>query len=184
MKYSSNHPWKFKSWFNAYLVGLSQLVVVVGIEFVNIIMRLWDLTFIEVAMNFVDLILISDFGEYYFTIVSGDRLSKLIIAGSITLDTGAPLTLKALLEIETTTSVAARGVNDKNRLKQSPFGLNGGASGAAVAIEQTEAKKDNDDDDYARVSADLLTKERPEHIYFKFSDRSFLNKVCRLFYLL
>ena len=120
MKYATNHPWKFEQWFNAYMVGLTQLVVVVGISFVNLIIRLSDETLIQVAMNFVDLILISEFGEMYYTMISGDRLTKLI-GGSLTLDQGAPITLAALLEIETTTSLHARGVNDKNKLKKSPF---------------------------------------------------------------
>ena len=55
-------------------------------------------------MNFVDLIIISDFGEYYFSAASSEHLCKIISAGSLVLDPAAPLTLKALLEIETTTS--------------------------------------------------------------------------------
>ena len=121
MKYASNHPWKFESWFSAYMIGLSQLIVLVGIEFVNLVLRLADETLVQVAMNFVDLIIISEFGEYYWAIVSGERLAKLISAGSISLSgSGTPLTLKALLEIETTTSKAARGIKDQNRLKAAP----------------------------------------------------------------
>lgn len=70
-------------------------------------------------MNFVDLILISDFGEYYFTIVSSEKLSKLISDGKIMLN-GKQLTLKSLLEIETTTSEDAAVNNDLNKLKEVP----------------------------------------------------------------
>ena len=72
-------------------------------------------------MNFVDLIIISDFSEYYFAIVSGEELSKLISAGSIVLNEAAPLTLKALLEIETTTSWDARLMNDTHKLQPVPL---------------------------------------------------------------
>ena len=121
MKYASNHPWKFEQWFNAYLVGLSQLVMLVGILFINLITRLGDETLIEVAMNFVDLTVIAEFSEYYYTITSGERLSKLINSGSVALDSGSPITLKDLLEIETTSSMVANRVKNKNKLKESPF---------------------------------------------------------------
>ena len=73
-------------------------------------------------MNFVDLTVIAEFSEYYYTITAGDRLSKLINSGSLALNTGSPITLKDLLEIETTTSVVAKSsVKDKNKLKEAPF---------------------------------------------------------------
>ena len=36
MKYALNHPWKFDSWFDAYSVGMTQLTVLVFVEFVNL----------------------------------------------------------------------------------------------------------------------------------------------------
>lgn len=47
MKYAMNHAWKFNDhWFNAFLIGLSQLTTLVGIELVNMIMLLTDQTLI------------------------------------------------------------------------------------------------------------------------------------------
>ena len=66
MKYSINHSWKFESWFSAFMCGLFQLIVLVGLEFCNIVLRLSDTTLVLVAMNFIDVLIISDFGEYYF----------------------------------------------------------------------------------------------------------------------
>ena len=50
-----------------------------------------------------------------------EQLSKLISAGNIVLDPAAPLTLKALLEIEITTSEEARLMNDKHMLSSIPL---------------------------------------------------------------
>ena len=36
MKYALNHPWKFNSWYDAYSVGMTQLFVLVFVEFVNL----------------------------------------------------------------------------------------------------------------------------------------------------
>ena len=121
MKYSINHSWKFESWFSAFMCGLFQLIVLVGLEFCNIVLRLSDTTLVLVAMNFIDVLIISDFGEYYFGAAGDEQLSKLISTGNIVLDPAAPLTLKALLEIEITTSEEARLMNDKHRLSSVPL---------------------------------------------------------------
>ena len=123
MKYAINHPWKFNNhWFNAFMVGFSQLIVLVGIELVNMTMMLADHTLIQVVMNFIYLFIVSEFGEFYFSIVSNEKLSKLVSVGQIMLD-GRALTLKALLEIETTTSDEARVVNEANELGKVPESL-------------------------------------------------------------
>lgn len=44
MKYALNHPWKFKSWFNAYMIGLAHVCVIIGLEFGNCVLRLSDQT--------------------------------------------------------------------------------------------------------------------------------------------
>ena len=103
------------------MCGLLQLIVLVGLEFTNIILRLSDTTLAAVAMNFIDVLIISDFGEYYFAAAGDEHLCKLISTGNIVLDPAAPLTLKALLEIEITTSEEARLMNDKHRLSSVPL---------------------------------------------------------------
>ena len=68
-------------------------------------------------MNFIDVLVISDFGDFYFNITGEDNLSQLVSKGQIDLGKGAPLTMKSLLEIETTTSATARHAHEANELK-------------------------------------------------------------------
>ena len=79
-------------------------------------MRLADQSAVAAAMNFIDILVISDFGDFYFAVTSDEKLSILLSKGSLDLGKGAPLTLKALMEIETTTSQEARRSSEANRL--------------------------------------------------------------------
>ena len=54
-------------------------------------------------MNFLALVIISDFDDYFFVTIKDYRLSKLISDGEIDL-LGKKLTLEDLTKIETTTS--------------------------------------------------------------------------------
>ena len=54
-------------------------------------------------MNFIGLVIISDFDDYFFVTVKDERLSKLISEGEINL-LNKKLTLEDLTMIETTTS--------------------------------------------------------------------------------
>ena len=42
MKYVLNHHWKFESWIDAFLVGFSQMAVLMSIEILNLMLRLTD----------------------------------------------------------------------------------------------------------------------------------------------
>ena len=67
-------------------------------------------------MNFIGLVIISDFDDYFFVTVKDERLSKLISDGEIDL-LDKKLTLEALTMIETTTSEQARFKIEGNRLR-------------------------------------------------------------------
>lgn len=69
MKYSMNHHWKFKNWFSAYMVGFCQMTVVVSVELVNLIVLLTNGTVMDTIMNFLALVIISDFDDYFFVTV-------------------------------------------------------------------------------------------------------------------
>ena len=78
MKYATNHHWKFYSWFNAFLVGFFQMAVLFSVEIVNMMVLLTNPTVMETIMNFLALVIISDFDDYFFTTVKFSPLSKLI----------------------------------------------------------------------------------------------------------
>ena len=66
MKYAMNHPWKFNSWFGAYLVGLSQMTVLFSVEFVNLAVLLTNERILETVMNFLALVVIREFDDKLF----------------------------------------------------------------------------------------------------------------------
>jgi hypothetical protein len=66
MKYAINHHWKFYNWFNAFLVGFFQMFVLGSVEVVNMMVLLTNPTVMETIMNFLALVIISDFDDYYF----------------------------------------------------------------------------------------------------------------------
>ena len=67
-------------------------------------------------MNFLALVIISDFDDYFFVTIKDERLSMLISDGEIDfLD--KKLTLEDLTVIETTTSEQARFKTEGNRLR-------------------------------------------------------------------
>ena len=115
MKYALNHPWKFDNWYNGYSVGLHQLFVLVFVEFVNLAVLLTNDTIMDIIMNFLALVIISDFDDYFFITVKDERMSLLISDGEIDfLD--KKLTLEDLTIIETTTSQQARFEVEGNKL--------------------------------------------------------------------
>ena len=62
MKYALNHPWKFKNWNVSFFAGLMQALQVVVVEIVNIVVILTNDAVLDIVMNFMALVVISDFG--------------------------------------------------------------------------------------------------------------------------
>ena len=86
MKYSMNHPWKFRSWHNAYQVGLCQLLVVLSVEISNLAILNTNHTVLEVIMNFLALVIIADFDETFFMTTTGEPIAELIRNGELELE--------------------------------------------------------------------------------------------------
>ena len=62
MKYALNHWWKFKSYHRAFLAGLLQTITIMSVEIANIIVILMQDNIIEIVMNFLAIVVISQFG--------------------------------------------------------------------------------------------------------------------------
>ena len=69
MKYSVNHPWKFESYIEAFWVGFMQTFVVLSVELVNLVVLNTNPTIMDILMNFLALVIISDFDDYFFLTV-------------------------------------------------------------------------------------------------------------------
>ena len=55
MKYALSHPYKFRDWRQAYWVGMTQLLVVIAVEFVNLAVLTTNHTIMDIIMNFLAL---------------------------------------------------------------------------------------------------------------------------------
>ena len=66
MKYAVNHPWKFADYKFAWLCGFMQVFKVLVVEFVNFSALLTNFTIIEIVRNFLALVVIAEFDNYFF----------------------------------------------------------------------------------------------------------------------
>ena len=66
MKYALSHPYKFRRWKEAYAVAFTQLSVVIVTEIVNLAILCTNHTILDVIMNFLALVIIADFDDFFF----------------------------------------------------------------------------------------------------------------------
>ena len=62
----------------AYLVGLSQSLAVIFVEIVNLIILMTNHSVLDVIMNFLALVIISEFDDYFFKTVAHEMYGELI----------------------------------------------------------------------------------------------------------
>ena len=103
MKYTINHPWKFKYWFIAFLVNYFQIVVLVSVEGVCIALLLFQENVLDVLMNFISLTIITELDDYLFQTLYENPINWLIKEGEATI-CGRVCKLEQIIKIETTTS--------------------------------------------------------------------------------
>ena len=75
IKYSVNHPWKFKNKQIAFLAGFLQVVVMLAITLINYFVIAISGTVIDVAKDFTALLIIADFDDFFGDNIE-DELSK------------------------------------------------------------------------------------------------------------
>lgn len=66
MKYAVNHPWRFANWRLAYFAGFLQATAVIFNEMINILAILYSTDVMSVVMNFLALVVISDFDDFFY----------------------------------------------------------------------------------------------------------------------
>ena len=79
MKYALNHVWRFENWKIAYLAGLLQASIIILIEFVNFLAILTSFTVLDVVMNFLALVVISEFDDFFYCSLRDEPLKELLI---------------------------------------------------------------------------------------------------------
>lgn len=65
MKYTNNHPEKFKSWIIPFGLGLMQSSMILLIELVNLINICAQENIMDAVMNYVALAVIADFDDIF-----------------------------------------------------------------------------------------------------------------------
>ena len=78
MKYATNHPWKFRSVLSAWLVGFSQFFMVICVEAINLIILVSNETVMDVIMNFLALVIIADFDDYFAQTLFDNPIFKML----------------------------------------------------------------------------------------------------------
>ena len=94
MKYALNHWWKFDNFSVAFLAGFLQTITIMSVEVANMIVILIQHSIIEIVMNFMAIVVISQFGNFFY-MTSADNKWKDIITDK---------KYKQMLIIQTTTA--------------------------------------------------------------------------------
>ena len=103
MKFACNHPWKFDDYKIAFMAGFLQTITIMAVELVNLLVILMETSIIEIVMNHMAIVVISQFGNFFY-LASTEREWKDLIN-------------EEYLEIQTTTSYVARYKIDGNKIK-------------------------------------------------------------------
>ena len=81
MKFANNHWWKFDNWFAAYMVGFTQMIYVVLVEIFNISILTTNTTILDVIMNFLAIVVLTEFDNFFFKSVSRTTVFGKLLAG-------------------------------------------------------------------------------------------------------
>lgn len=100
MKYANNHWWKFNDWSTAYMVGFCQMFIVVLVEVVNLAILNTNESILDIIMNFLALVVLSEFDNYFFQTIAKTTVFGKALSG----DDNSGVDLETLLNIEVTTS--------------------------------------------------------------------------------
>ena len=176
MKYASNHPWKFRSWRQAYLIGFFQATVLITVEGINLVILTTNDAILDIIMNFMAIIVITEFDDAFFFIVKDEKLAGLIADKEMTYtpkgsgpdENEMVRTLEDILRIEATSSSSAAMKLPRNKLRPS------------VAAEDTLFDS-TALDQIAVPDANKISEDAPEYIFI--AKRTWDNKIARWVYV-
>ena len=122
MKYASNHHWRFRNWTWAYFIGFCQFSVLVICEAANLIILTTNHSMLDIIMNFLAIIVITEFDDAFFFMVQGEELASILTNGEVTFKTThdgeeKKRSAEEVLPVIVTTADGARMKLDENRLR-------------------------------------------------------------------
>ena len=115
MKFALNHPYKFRRWTAAYGVAFTQLSVVIVTEIVNLAILCTNHTIIDIIMNFLALVIIADFDDFFFFTVDKEMMADFIKEGELELLYG-PRQLSSAVVFDRTSAFSSRFAIEKNKI--------------------------------------------------------------------
>ena len=110
MKYAVNHSWKFEDYKVAFMSGFFQAFMVILVESVNFMAILTTYQIIEIVMNFLALVVIAEFDDFFYAAVQEYDLTDVI----------DDKMYENFLVVQTTTSIYSRYIMKGNRIKPQP----------------------------------------------------------------
>ena len=116
MKYAMNHQWRFRKWYAAFFIGFAQMFVTMWVEIVNLAVLLTNNTCLDIIMNFLALVIISEFDDYFFNSLRREPIQDLIAQGEMEIQ-GSVIKLRNILRIQTTTSSRACHPVEGNKIQ-------------------------------------------------------------------
>ena len=112
MKYSLNHYWRFDYYWIAFLTGLMQTSVIILVSLLNYYVIIFvSHTVIDIAKDFIALMIISEFDNIFYEEHSDREISKKIILEKDDL-------YVEMFTIQTTTSKDAYAVDDNENFNK------------------------------------------------------------------
>lgn len=188
MKYASNHWWIFRNWKDASLIGFTQMFIVVLVELVNLAVLITQVNILDIIMNFMAIVVISEFDNFFYSTVANSVFARAISSGEIQLNEIAhrngeagpgALQLDVLFEIEMTSSTFANMRLNEHRHPEFRHQEN-------LIADATQANHDA----HLLIPAQAADnrdpfENAPEYRYIAFKNRpSCCNKFVRIFYLI
>ena len=78
-KYAINHPWKFRNYRLAFFTGIIQFYISAIIEISNVYVMLANSsTQFDIIANFIIMLVVADFDNYFYSVRTPDEISELI----------------------------------------------------------------------------------------------------------
>lgn len=108
MKYAINHPYRFANWRLACFCGFLQCSSVMFNESINILAILYSTDVMSVVMNFLALVVISDFDDFFYSGLRNESWKDFLTGETYT----------ELLMITRTTSYRAKEESELHRITE------------------------------------------------------------------
>ena len=78
MNYANNHWWKFRNWWRAYFTGFCQMFIVIQVELVNLAILNTNQSILDIIMNFLALVVLSEFDNFFFKTIATTVFGKVL----------------------------------------------------------------------------------------------------------